>query len=543
MAPVRVDPDDDGPLAICIPEDDRARQSPFPLAHVEAPGEWSGGDLLDLRAGPVVRVVVDDDDLILVSGSALAIRGARSASTPARSGSGSTTETSSRPVTARDQSPRSVIRRPRPGGWAGADRARASAGESPDGGSGPGAAFSPRRPPPSPKRLKGTAFSAPAPRGRGPVDEADRPAPEIIQESEDRAQDPEGRDAVRDSPPQPRLPPPTKGGKKEDLEAGRMAARTGHGRRRRRGRGSPARRAPREKKERKGKPIPDNPNFRYIVRLAGSRPRRDPRHGARHHRRSRRRTPHRRGRLPPGGREPVRDDRQPPGDRRRRARARPRATSRPEFPPGWSITGSDPTTGETHHFFGADLDTARRDDVNRMKMIRSYRGVRHERGQKVRGQRTRSNGRTGMAAGVIKKAAKEAAAASGKDDSAAGAEAAARPPRPPHRPRPPAPAAARGAAAGGKAAAHPPARRRGSSMGDPKFLRRFYDTPEASLGSRPDGRGAEARHQVRAEEQARALEGAVDPPWIPPAGARAPGPRAGRRDARRTGSPTDSSAA
>jgi small subunit ribosomal protein S13 len=61
-----------------------------------------------------------------------------------------------------------------------------------------------------------------------------------------------------------------------------------------------------------------------------------------------------------------------------------------------------------------------RDDINYMKMIRCYRGIRHEKGQKVRGQRTRSNGRTGMAAGVIKKKAVAAAAAaaqeSGKKD-------------------------------------------------------------------------------------------------------------------------------
>jgi small subunit ribosomal protein S13 len=83
--------------------------------------------------------------------------------------------------------------------------------------------------------------------------------------------------------------------------------------------------------------------------------------------------------------------------------------------------------GESPHYIGPDLDTRRRDDINQMKMIRSYRGVRHERGQKVRGQRTRSNGRTGMAAGVLKKAAKEAAAAAGKEEAAPAAPAAAAP--------------------------------------------------------------------------------------------------------------------
>ena len=80
--------------------------------------------------------------------------------------------------------------------------------------------------------------------------------------------------------------------------------------------------------------------------------------------------------------------------------------------PLWMVNHpKDYATGERSHFIGADLQTSRRDQVNQMKMIRSYRGIRHERGQKVRGQRTRSNGRTGMAAGVLKKAAEEAAAA------------------------------------------------------------------------------------------------------------------------------------
>lgn len=87
--------------------------------------------------------------------------------------------------------------------------------------------------------------------------------------------------------------------------------------------------------------------------------------------------------------------------------------------PSWMVNHpTEPIAGESPHYIGPDLETRRRDDVNLMRMIRSYRGVRHERGQKVRGQRTRSNGRTGMAAGVLKKAAKEAAAAAGKEAAA-----------------------------------------------------------------------------------------------------------------------------
>ena len=88
--------------------------------------------------------------------------------------------------------------------------------------------------------------------------------------------------------------------------------------------------------------------------------------------------------------------------------------------PKWMVNHPlEPIAGESPHYIGPDLDTRRRDDINQLKMVRSYRGVRHERGQKVRGQRTRSNGRTGMAAGVLKKAAKEAAAAAGKEEAPA----------------------------------------------------------------------------------------------------------------------------
>jgi small subunit ribosomal protein S13 len=103
--------------------------------------------------------------------------------------------------------------------------------------------------------------------------------------------------------------------------------------------------------------------------------------------------------------------------------------SLPTKVPEWMINHRhEQMQGETLHFIGPELETRRRDDVNLMKMIRSYRGVRHERGQKVRGQHTRSNGRTGMAAGVLKKTAKEAAAAAGKEESGpSGAPAAAAP--------------------------------------------------------------------------------------------------------------------
>jgi small subunit ribosomal protein S13 len=41
-----------------------------------------------------------------------------------------------------------------------------------------------------------------------------------------------------------------------------------------------------------------------------------------------------------------------------------------------------------------------------LKKIRCYKGIRHEKGQKVRGQRTKAHGRSGLTVGVVKKAQK-----------------------------------------------------------------------------------------------------------------------------------------
>jgi small subunit ribosomal protein S13 len=75
-------------------------------------------------------------------------------------------------------------------------------------------------------------------------------------------------------------------------------------------------------------------------------------------------------------------------------------------------------SGETTHEIGNDLQMTRRQDINRMKMIESYRGIRHKRGQKVRGQRTKSTGRTEGTIGVNVEAIKEEQA----EEEAAGEE-------------------------------------------------------------------------------------------------------------------------
>lgn len=72
--------------------------------------------------------------------------------------------------------------------------------------------------------------------------------------------------------------------------------------------------------------------------------------------------------------------------------------------PGWMLNHrKDYETGQNLHFVSTDIDVRLRDEINIMKKIRSYRGVRHELGLRVRGQRTGSNGRKGLALGVSKK--------------------------------------------------------------------------------------------------------------------------------------------
>ena len=85
--------------------------------------------------------------------------------------------------------------------------------------------------------------------------------------------------------------------------------------------------------------------------------------------------------------------------------------------PAWLLNRRrDWEMGDTMHVFGTELEMKNRDDINLMKMIRCYRGIRHETGQKVRGQRTKSNGRSGLTVGVTRKTVLAAAKAA-KDES------------------------------------------------------------------------------------------------------------------------------
>ncbi|MBI4896178.1 MAG: 30S ribosomal protein S13 [Candidatus Aenigmarchaeota archaeon] len=80
--------------------------------------------------------------------------------------------------------------------------------------------------------------------------------------------------------------------------------------------------------------------------------------------------------------------------------------------PSWLLNRrKDPTTGVSSHVVMAKLDFQLREDVNKLRKMRSYRGVRHELGLPVRGQRTRSSFRKNTTVGVSKKKAMAAPAA------------------------------------------------------------------------------------------------------------------------------------
>ena len=72
--------------------------------------------------------------------------------------------------------------------------------------------------------------------------------------------------------------------------------------------------------------------------------------------------------------------------------------------PKWYVNRPrDRTSGRYLHLTGADLQFAHRNDIDRLRRIRSWKGIRHTLGLKVRGQHTRTTGRAGMAVGVSRK--------------------------------------------------------------------------------------------------------------------------------------------
>ena len=72
--------------------------------------------------------------------------------------------------------------------------------------------------------------------------------------------------------------------------------------------------------------------------------------------------------------------------------------------PNWMANRKkDLRTGDDLHIIGNLLELSVKRDIDRMKRIKSYKGVRHNAHLKVRGQRTKSTGRHGLVIGVIRK--------------------------------------------------------------------------------------------------------------------------------------------
>ena len=72
--------------------------------------------------------------------------------------------------------------------------------------------------------------------------------------------------------------------------------------------------------------------------------------------------------------------------------------------PSWMLNRrKDYETGKDLHLLGPELEMAVEGDIALERKIRSRRGIRHELGLPVRGQRTRTTGRRGMTVGVKRK--------------------------------------------------------------------------------------------------------------------------------------------
>jgi small subunit ribosomal protein S18e len=72
--------------------------------------------------------------------------------------------------------------------------------------------------------------------------------------------------------------------------------------------------------------------------------------------------------------------------------------------PSWFLNRQrDITDGKDSQAVSNALDSKLRDDLERLKKIRSHRGLRHYWGLRVRGQHTKTTGRRGRTVGVSKK--------------------------------------------------------------------------------------------------------------------------------------------
>ena len=75
-----------------------------------------------------------------------------------------------------------------------------------------------------------------------------------------------------------------------------------------------------------------------------------------------------------------------------------------EHVPSWMLNREwDLESGRDLHITGQQVRFTTLDDISRLRTMKAYRGIRHASGNKVRGQRGRSNGRGGLTLGVSRK--------------------------------------------------------------------------------------------------------------------------------------------
>lgn len=75
-----------------------------------------------------------------------------------------------------------------------------------------------------------------------------------------------------------------------------------------------------------------------------------------------------------------------------------------ENQPEWMLNRrKDAYTGNNLHLLSKDIEFATMVDVEKLIRMKSYGGMRHARGYRVRGQRTRTTGRKGRTVGVVRR--------------------------------------------------------------------------------------------------------------------------------------------
>lgn len=76
--------------------------------------------------------------------------------------------------------------------------------------------------------------------------------------------------------------------------------------------------------------------------------------------------------------------------------------------PTWMLNRrKDMYTGNDIHILTSDLALREKEDVDIMRETRSWKGERHARGLKVRGQKTKTTARKGRSIGVSRKGARQ----------------------------------------------------------------------------------------------------------------------------------------